>query len=84
MLNNLAHFLQPSGHSSKQTGNSTHKGTLISVDKLTKFAIDYTRERLYKNILSSCVGTDNDQAYFNVNIEDLYLREDLTNNINNE
>lgn len=57
---------------------------LISVDKLTKFAIDYTRERLYKNILSSSVGTDNDQAYFNVNIEDLYLREDLTNNINNE
>jgi len=57
---------------------------LISVDKLTKFAIDYTREKLYKNILSSSVGTDNDQAYFNVNIEDLYLREDLTNNINNE
>ena len=57
---------------------------LIAVDKLTKFAIDDTRERLYKNILSSNVGTDNNDAYFNVKIEDLYLKEDLTKNINDE
>lgn len=77
-------IFQNGGSDSSIYAYNNYIKNLISVDKLTKFAIDYTRERLYKNILSSSVGTDNDQAYFNVNIENLYLREDLTNNINNE
>ena len=55
---------------------------LIACDKLTKFAVDYTRQKLYKNILGSLVGKRAD--VFSVGLESLKLKEDFMNNILNE
>ena len=57
---------------------------LVEHDKLTKFAIDDTRKRLYKNIISDLAGTDNKGAVFNIDIESLTLKNELIENIINE
>jgi len=55
---------------------------LISCDKLTKFAVDYTRQKLYENVLGSLVGKKAD--VFSVSLESLGLKKDFMNNILNE
>jgi hypothetical protein len=57
---------------------------LVEHDKLTKFAIDDTRKRLYKHILLNLVGTDNEVAVFNVDIDSLVLKNELIENITND
>ena len=57
---------------------------LVEHDKLTKFAIDDTRKRLYKNIISDLAGTDNKGAVFNIDIESITLKNELIENIINE
>lgn len=57
---------------------------LVEHDKLTKFAIDNTRERLYKHVISPLVGTDREETYFHVPIDSLQLRDNLIENINND
>ena len=57
---------------------------LVEHDKLTKFAIDDTRKRLYKNIISDLAGTDNEGAVFNIDIESITLKNKLIENIINE
>lgn len=57
---------------------------LVEHDKLTKFAIDDTRKRLYKHILSDLVGTDNKGAVFSIDIDSLVLKNELIENITNE
>ncbi len=55
---------------------------LISCDKLTKFAVDYTRQKLYEHILGSLVGKTAD--VFSVSLESVELKEAFMNNILNE
>ena len=55
---------------------------LIACDKLTKFAVDYTRQKLYTNILGGIVGKTAD--VFSVSLESLELKKDFMNNILNE
>lgn len=57
---------------------------LIHHDKLTKFAIDNTREKMYKHILSPLVGNDREDTVFHVSLEALQLRDNLIENINND
>ena len=57
---------------------------LIHHDKLTKFAIDNTREKMYKHIISPLVGDDRDDTVFHMPIESLQLRNNLIENINHE
>ena len=58
--------------------------TLVDLDKLTRFAIDNTRKRLYKDILGSLVGTDREDTVFHVDFDNLRLRDELIENITNE
>ena len=51
-------------------------------DKLTKFAIDKTRELLYSTLLSTLLGKDAD--VFSVDIESVKLKPRLLENISNE
>lgn len=57
---------------------------LIHHDKLSKFAIDNTRERMYEHILSPLVGNDREDTTFHIPIESLQLRDNLIDNINHD
>ena len=47
--------------------------------KLTKFAVDSTREKLHTTFLGNTVGPNAD--VFKVDLESLYINEELTNKI---
>ena len=52
---------------------------LIKCDKLTKFAVDYTRKKLYINILGSLVGKEAD--VFKVDLESLQVKKEINENM---
>ena len=54
---------------------------LIADNKLTKFAVDRTREKLYNNVLGSLVGSHAD--VFHVPLESLVIKNSLTEKIIN-
>jgi hypothetical protein len=48
--------------------------------KLTRFAVDKTREKLYKTLISTICG--NTSQVFKVDLENLYIADELENMIN--
>ena len=56
---------------------------LINFDKLTQFAIDDTREKMYKSLIEPLAGPGDEQV-FNINLEDLQLKESLLEEINHD
>ena len=54
---------------------------LVADNKLTKFAVDRTREKLYNNVLGSLVGSHAD--VFHVPLESLVIKNSLTEKIIN-
>lgn len=74
------------GHSSNSSiySYNNYIKQLIACDKLTKFAVDYTRQKLYKNILGSLVGHAADVFSLEVGLESVTLKKDFMNNILNE
>ena len=52
---------------------------LIKDKKLTKFALDNTRERLYKNVLRDIGG--NNANVFSISLDNVKLKDNLTDNL---
>jgi hypothetical protein len=52
---------------------------LIKDKKLTKFALDNTRERLYKNVLHDIGG--NNANVFSISLDNVKLKDNLTDNL---
>jgi len=57
---------------------------LINFDKLTQFAIDDTRKKLYKHLIRPLADSENDELVFNIDIESLQLKNKLIESINHE
>ena len=53
--------------------------TLAEDRKLTKFAVDHTRTKLYNTFLNNVVGSESD--VFKVDLSSIYINEELTNKI---
>jgi hypothetical protein len=69
------------GHSTNNIYSfNAYLNQLAKDGKLTKFAVDKTREKLYKSLISNICG-DTSQV-FKVDLENLYIADELENMIN--